>query len=309
MPFGSITSIDWVTYTNTFGERFLVQHPRAQRENDSWRMFSGDDCRRLAELDALVLPPAVVSIEEGAALEDVLFLRDENANLVWAVERSVAAPSGDTRSRIDEHTEPSPRAAGPVPTADLDYVLQTGVPDHWIPYLPRTSGYRALDLVQGRMLRFEGGAGEPPIPPDGLPVSPRGRLLNEPGSRVMQDARCRARVSACAVCPCSPDGWTASTTAGRRVGSASAKARERAVWASTSPAPASPPPDYFRLTAAKKAQRSGVTLVSADAAVASDPERVARRSRGTAGHCPRPSSSRTARGPAGPGRQGPRRSL
>ena len=135
-----------------------------------------------------MVPPAVVSFEEGPAFEEVLFLRDENANLGWAVERTVEGRSGDPRSRIDEHTQPPPREPGPVETAELDYVFQTGVPEHWIPYLPRTTGYRSMELAQGAMHRFEPREGDPPIPPDGLPVTPQGRLLNEAGSKVIADA-------------------------------------------------------------------------------------------------------------------------
>ena len=40
VPFGSLTTIEWVTYTTTFGERFLVRHPRSLRANDPWRMFA-----------------------------------------------------------------------------------------------------------------------------------------------------------------------------------------------------------------------------------------------------------------------------
>lgn len=53
-----------------------------------------------------------------------------------------------------------------MPRAQLDYVLQSGVPARWIPYLPRSSGYRAIELVQGAMPDAEGNA-----------VLPLGRLL------------------------------------------------------------------------------------------------------------------------------------
>ena len=178
VPFGSLTTIDWITYTNTFGERFVVRDPRTLRANDPWRMFTVTTSDGAHELDALVMPPAVVSYEEGPAVEDVLLLRDENANLAWAVERTVQAPSGDTRSRIDEHTQPPPPAPEQVATAELDYLLQTGVPAHWIPYLPRTSGYASIELAQGRMLSVDGSP----------PAGPKGLLLAEPGSAVLVDA-------------------------------------------------------------------------------------------------------------------------
>lgn len=52
-------------------------------------------------------------------------------------------------------------------------MLQTGLPARWIPYLPRSSGYRAIELVQGRM----------------APAAvPRGRLLDTPRVSVIKDA-------------------------------------------------------------------------------------------------------------------------
>ncbi len=128
VPAGSLTTIGWLTYTNTFGERFLVERPRARRPNDGWRMFTvaavdevGDD------LPALLIPPAVVGHDDGQAIEEVLFLRDETANLAWAVERTVWAPSGDVRARSDEGTQPPPPIPGDT-NAELDYRLQLGVP-------------------------------------------------------------------------------------------------------------------------------------------------------------------------------------
>jgi hypothetical protein len=60
-----------------------------------------------------------------------------------------------------------------VPRAQLDYLLQTGLPARWIPYLPRSSGYRAIELVQGRMA------------PD---IAPLGRLLNTDTVKRLKDA-------------------------------------------------------------------------------------------------------------------------
>jgi hypothetical protein len=118
-----------------------------------------------------------VAVEDGPAVEDVLFLRDEMANLCWAVERSVEGPSGFARDRSRERDVPDPSGPGPVATAQLDYLLATGVPARWIPYLPVSSGYRAMELVMGAM-------------PDaaGAPVRPVGRLLHSQAIRRLADA-------------------------------------------------------------------------------------------------------------------------
>ena len=180
VPHGSLTAIGRVTYLNTFGERFVVQPTSSARPADSWRMFviSGSGP---AALNGLFVPPAAVQISEGRALEDVLFVRDEMANLAWGVERLVSGPSGDPRLRRDEPRSDIGRPdVPPVPTAELDYVLETIVPPQWIPYIPRTDAYRSIELVRGALLRFSGGVG--------APVLPVGRLLNEPSTSRLFDA-------------------------------------------------------------------------------------------------------------------------
>jgi hypothetical protein len=176
VPYGSVVSVESVIYTTTFGERFLVRPTSEVGPDGRWRMFiitSPDGNVR----EGLLIPPGAVAVQDGPAIEEVLFARDEMANLAWAIERAVQGPSGHARQRSRERDDPRPPAPGPVERAQLDYVLQTPLPARWIPYLPRSSGYRAIDLVQGRMPG-----------PDGTPLNPLGRLLNEDGVKVLKDA-------------------------------------------------------------------------------------------------------------------------
>jgi hypothetical protein len=127
--------------------------------------------------EGLLIPPGAVAVQDGPPVEEVLFLRDEMANLAWAVERSVQGPSGAARDRSRELDGlPSP-AVKTVEDAALDYQLQTAVPARWIPYLPKASGYRSVALVQGAIPNQ-----------DGVAPPPLGRLLNSPGIKTIQDA-------------------------------------------------------------------------------------------------------------------------
>jgi hypothetical protein len=167
VQFGSVTTVESVYYTTTFGERYAVQPTAVASPDTHWRMFT------IGSSDGLLVPPGAVAVTDGPAYEEVLFLRDEMANLAWAVERSVQGPSGFARDRSREDDDFRLPPIGPVDTAQLDYLLRTGVPGRWIPYLPRTSGYRAVDLVQGRMT---------------LEAVPLGRLLTDPEVAVLKDA-------------------------------------------------------------------------------------------------------------------------
>jgi hypothetical protein len=176
VPYGSITTVESVIYTNTFGEHFVVRPTDEVSADGRWRMFvvTTSDGQTGA---GLFVPPGAVAVHDGPAIEEVLFVRDEMANLAWAIERSVQGPSGAARDRARERDDPRPRAPGPVATAQLDYLLQTGLSARWIPYLPRTSGYRAIELVQGRMVNAAG-----------TPIAPVGRLLNGEAVKVLKDA-------------------------------------------------------------------------------------------------------------------------
>jgi len=176
VPYGSVTTVESVLYTTAFGERFVVKPSAEVSPDGHWQMFTNAAAGGLAA-DGLLLPPGAVAVQDGPAIEDVLFLRDEMANLCWAVERSVQGPSGFARDRAREREPPFDLGPGPVVTAQLDYRLQTGVPARWIPYLPRSSGYRAVELVMGAMPGT-----------NGLPVGPLGRLLNSETIRRLPDA-------------------------------------------------------------------------------------------------------------------------
>lgn len=164
-PHGSITAVDDLTYTTSFGEVYRVEQAGAAIPGDHWRMFAVTPAtppqgpRRPAALPGLVIPPALTDVAEGAPLEDVIFFRDETANLVWAVERTVTAPSGVQRSR---RIEPSPvpsRTPGTVSGVELDYSLLTTVPAGWVPFVPAPGiGNRAVDVLRARFGALPDGA-------------------------------------------------------------------------------------------------------------------------------------------------------
>jgi hypothetical protein len=172
VPLGSFTSIGAVTYTTTFGEKFAVARADDTTRSGTFRLFELSVARPpdnpglpATTIPGLFVPPSVTGVLDGPALEEVLYLRDELANMAWAVERTVQGPSGDPRSRHDEGYPPAFQP-GLDPAAELDYVLQTGVPQWWIPFLPYSTGYATIALAKGVMTR-----------PDESLVEPLGVLL------------------------------------------------------------------------------------------------------------------------------------
>ncbi|MEM6272566.1 MAG: hypothetical protein AAF998_24350, partial [Bacteroidota bacterium] len=93
LPLGHLVEISEIMVTDVFGQETLVEAAGSDSADDylTWDMFSlhqtgdsvsGPDYR-------LFLPPVVDRGQEGKPFESVNFLRDEMANMVWAVENRV----------------------------------------------------------------------------------------------------------------------------------------------------------------------------------------------------------------------------
>lgn len=175
LPVGTVSQIRALVVTNTFGERFLVAHAtEVDGPASPWRMFSlTNDTQKL-----FFLPPVLGPMLESRPMEDLSLLRDEMANVAWAVERVVESPAGRPLDRHEAYQEtlaeqpPSPAADG----APLMYRLGTTVPDYWIPLLPVKDG-TTLRLKRGALPAFgEGGIQGAQLP--------KGRLL-EPNRELL----------------------------------------------------------------------------------------------------------------------------
>jgi hypothetical protein len=64
--------------------------PRLSRFETSSGPEQGNEAADLS----LVVPPVAAHVLEGRPVEEVLFARDEMANMVWGVERTISLPSG-----------------------------------------------------------------------------------------------------------------------------------------------------------------------------------------------------------------------
>ena len=174
---GSLCRTRLLIVTNTFGERFLIRSSRdAGRPYATWRMFqlstrtefgpvAGDD-------PGLFLPHTLASPLESRPIEDVMFLRDEMANMAWAVESIVESAIERPRNRFEEARDSATPATPPAAGGIASYRLASATPDNWVPLLPvQTDG--GLRLKRGKVLK-----------PDGTQrlVDAKGRLLNPNGN-------------------------------------------------------------------------------------------------------------------------------
>ncbi|MEV6974061.1 hypothetical protein [Kitasatospora sp. NPDC093806] len=197
LPVGTLATIQGLAVTDVFGQRLWITPAGTGRDEDwqRWSMFTLDT---LGDEDVpadtrLLLPPSVPKVADGPLLEEVSLIRDENANLVWGIERTVRLPTGDGRRGSEvaaeiqaRHLQRHPPAAPDGPLAAIGYRAMNSVPEHWIPFIPVhvPGDNRSIQLQRAAMPNVVGVL--PPVQPrtsllrEGLDAAvPRGYFVNE----------------------------------------------------------------------------------------------------------------------------------
>jgi hypothetical protein len=118
-------------------------------------------------LPGIVLPPVAAGMLVGRPVEEVLFLRDEMANMAWAIEHTVQGRSGDPRPRGSEPQPPPDPWPTDLTPDERVYRLQTTVPAHWIPLVPIALTPGKISLRKGALLRDDA-----PVEPAGVTLAP-----------------------------------------------------------------------------------------------------------------------------------------
>jgi len=187
LPTGSFTEVEGIVVTDTFGRKTLIEaaHNKDGEDWNDWNMYSltvTKDEFEQPEFDKrMLLPPAVGKIHESEAVEEVKFIRDEMANLVWGIEAIV--PNG-LGSGIDGY-EASKNLVGifedlieaeetpgelTLPAIDLNavegkattykpqlkYMLGNSVSENWIPFIAahKAGSNRQINFQRASMPRI-----------------------------------------------------------------------------------------------------------------------------------------------------------
>jgi len=151
LPTGSIAEIQGITVTNVFGERIWVEAAGSGADDawQRWSMFTLNtkgDAGETADTSLLLLP-TLPKAQEGRPTETVILIRDEMANMVWGIEKTVRLASGESKSGGEAAVETlnfykGLAAENPLPAPLLDnnakirYEVMNSVPEHWIPLIP-----------------------------------------------------------------------------------------------------------------------------------------------------------------------------
>lgn len=175
LPTGSVAAVRGLVVTNVFGERIRVESAN-RAAGQAWSRFTifavtSRDSAADALESPLLLLPAARAIQEGVALEDVLLVRDEIANMVWGIERSISLRTGAPapgfvagrelatwhQRALDERLTLNPGERRFVsPRAPVRYRVATSVPEEWIPFIPVhvPGDTRQIQLQRGAMPRI-----------------------------------------------------------------------------------------------------------------------------------------------------------
>src|SRR5215213_38300 len=198
VPAGSLSKIRGLAVTNVFGERTWVRAAGAGVDDawQRWAMFlvsiKGHE-REVADTSLLLLPTAG-KVLESPVLEEVMFVRDEVANMVWGIERTITLPSGQPKpgreaghelhaflqSKIGPVGAPVPASGD----AKIRYRVMTSVPEQWVPFIPVhvDEDNRQTQLQRAAMPRILDRDPQRP-----RKVVPRTSLLREGLDRVPQE--------------------------------------------------------------------------------------------------------------------------
>ena len=148
LPIGTFSRTDGLLVTDVFGEQTWVRAANrgAGASWHHWSMYllTGDD----DPSPGLFLAPALTSTVEAPPVEQVLFVRDEMANMVWAIEQRLASRLGEGVLQ-----DSGPASGSTAPASRTRYVLGTSVADNWRPFIPvhLPGSQRSIRLRRARL--------------------------------------------------------------------------------------------------------------------------------------------------------------
>jgi hypothetical protein len=169
LPARTVASVGGLAVTNVFGERLWIDPAGAGAGEDwrRWTIFTLDVTggAGTAADASLLLLPVVPKTSESQPIEEVLLVRDEMANMVWGIERTVPVASGDGRRGAETAAESlawRQRLVAPAPVvppaAPIRYRVMSTVPENWIPFIPVhvEGSNREIQLQRAAMPRILG---------------------------------------------------------------------------------------------------------------------------------------------------------
>ena len=178
--------------TDVFGNHAFVK-PAGSGQDDDWQRWAMFNLNKKGEDPVpgdtrLFIPPVVINRMESEPLERVVFLKDEMANMVWAIEEIVPdGINGGMEGKLAELTlhnyfiktnkyPPTSNSIEPNDAA-MVYKIMNALPENWIPFIPvKLSGNRAIQYRRATFKRVVNNVGT------SVSISPRTYILSPHGT-------------------------------------------------------------------------------------------------------------------------------
>jgi hypothetical protein len=160
--------------TNVFGERLWIE-AAGTRSNESWQkwgmfLLAPKGGGAQSPDQTLILLPTAVQVQQGPPLEKVFFVRDEVANIAWAIEDTICLPNGETKpgleagretraffqKQLEQSTNRNASSPEIAQEPSLRYTIMNSVPENWIPFIPVhvPNSSRAMQLQRAALPRI-----------------------------------------------------------------------------------------------------------------------------------------------------------
>lgn len=193
---GRISSIEGIIVKDVFGNQFYIDKGSGDRSTENSRYSSRWEMFTIAQHDAyikndfstdarLFYPPSVPRTEESKAIEEIQFLRDEMANMLWAVEMKLndgtnipmdgEQQAGSMQAKLNELLKSYSITNDIDPEVDYNYLLQNTVPFNWIPFSPVR--FDRSHPNYDREIRFQRSAMPIYLKQNYIPIRPNSQLL------------------------------------------------------------------------------------------------------------------------------------
>ena len=177
IPVNTLCEIKGFVVTDVFGERTLIQAADQGEENNwqRWSMFNISNKGQMGVYNRqFFLPASLTQTMESEPIEQVNFIRDEMANMVWGIEDII--PDATNKGTNGDEAADKTGVLPPViagSNAKIRYLLGTTVPENWIPFIPvHKPGSNQETYLQRAAMPKLG------VPPKDI-IKAKGILLNE----------------------------------------------------------------------------------------------------------------------------------
>jgi hypothetical protein len=185
LPSGALHTISQLTITSSFGDPPDNLGPFAPSllalgsdpgGTPDWCLFRQTVLQpdgTTPNLNGLLLLPAAAAVKSSRPAEEVILIRDDTADLGWAVEHIILGADDRPLDRYSAAAQQTP-VTTPTPPADdgstVQYQLETDVPVYCFPLVADPSGLPQLDLQE--LSRVGADGQDQSVPPLGELLSP-----------------------------------------------------------------------------------------------------------------------------------------